>query len=208
MIIFPDPEKANSDGFLCWGGNIEPQTLLSAYSQGIFPWSGANEPITWWSPDPRCILFLEDFSLPRRSRRYLKKIHFQFSVNTCFERVLKACAAPRKEDVGTWLHPQLMSSLSKLNKLGYAFSVETWLNNELVGGLYGLTIGKVFCGESMFHTITEASRAAIQFLVSYLKEKDFLMIDCQQVTPHMLAMGAKPVPRKLFLSYLRQAIFV
>lgn len=204
-LLFPDPEKANSDGFLCWGGDVAPENLLSAYSQGIFPWSGAGEPVTWWSLDPRCVLFLDDFKLPARSARKLRNHPFHITFNTCFKDVLEGCAAPRKDQEGTWLHPELMDSMNALNKMGWAISVEAWQNWQLAGGLYGLGLGKVFCGDSMFHTKPEASRAALAALVEFLKEQGYWFIDCQQSTPHMLAMGAKEIPRREFLKLLAQS---
>lgn len=203
MIIFPDPENASPDGLLCIGGNLTPDTLLTAYSQGIFPLAGPDEPITWWSPDPRCVLFLENFRLSSRTRRYLKTSGFTVTVNSCFTKVLEGCAAPRKVSSSTWLVPELIASMTKLHYAGIAHSVETWLDGELVGGLYGLVMGRVFCGESMFHFKPEASRAALRFLVSLLAGAGFLLIDCQQDTPHMLAMGATLIPRKQFLEYLK-----
>lgn len=203
MIVFPPAENADSDGFLCWGGNLEPSTLLSAYSQGIFPWSGENEPITWWSLDPRLLLFLNDFEISKRSERKIKNSCFNITVNKRFKEVMSGCASPRKGCGQTWLHATLQESLLQLHLNGWAHSVEVWLNHELVGGLYGLAIGRVFCGDSMFHYVPEASRAALCHLVTILKDSGFLFIDCQQVSSHMLAMGAKVVPRKSFLELMR-----
>lgn len=204
-LHFPDPHKADQNGFLCLGGNLAPSTLLSAYSQGIFPWSSANEPITWWSLNPRCVLFLDDFKLPPRSARNLRNKPFDITFNANFEGVLKGCAAPRKGQSGTWLHSELMKSLISLQRSGWAFSVEAWRHWKLAGGLYGLDLGKVFCGDSMFHLEPEASRAALAALVEFLKERNYWFIDCQQVTPHMLAMGARQIPRSEFLALLAQS---
>ncbi len=157
-------------------------------------------------PDPRCVLPLEDFHLPRRSARALRNRPFELRMDTAFSRVIRACAAPRRDSEGTWILPEMIAAYERLHALGYAHSVEAWRDGELLGGLYGVALGRAFFGESMFHRCPEASRAALAGLVAFLRGRDFLLLDCQQATPHMLAMGARDIPRREFLALLRQAV--
>lgn len=199
--IFPDPNEGAADAPLAYGGNFNIDTLLGAYYKGIFPWSG-RQPITWWSPDPRCVLIPARFHISSRSARKIKNMNFTCTINHNFEDVIHMCAATRKFREGTWLSKKMISAYTELHKLGYAMSVETWLDDKLVGGLYGVCLGKAFFGESMFHLVTEASRAALVYLMYNLIKNGFVLIDCQQVTPHMLRMGAEAMPRRRFLSLL------
>lgn len=199
---FPHPELADPDGLLCHGGNLEPEFLIHAYARGIFPWFSEGDPILWWSPDPRWILFPEKFHLPQRSWRKLKKFPFELVFNGDFEEVIGRCAELRRD--GTWITDDMREAYTKLNRLGFAHSMEAWRNGKLVGGLYGVTLGKAFFGESMFHIETEASRAALWGLVNLLRKNDFVFIDCQQESEHMKAMGAEALPRKKFLPLVKQ----
>lgn len=199
---FPDPEKAQPSGLLAYGGDLYPRTLLAAYSQGIFPWYSENDPILWWSPDPRCILFPDEFQIARRSRRKIRNSNFKWSVDLAFAEVLLGCAMPRKDSADTWLIPEMQAAYSEMFELGYAHSFEIWQGERLVGGLYGMALGGVFFAESMFRLESEASRAALVCLVSVMKRLEMFFMDCQISSPHMLAMGALEIPRHIFLKLL------
>jgi len=205
-VIFPNPKNAPASGLLAQGGDLEPETLVSAYGQGIFPWYSEGDPILWWSPDPRCILFPYDFHISSRSLRKIMHSGFEFSMDCAFSDVIKACAAPRRNGNGTWLLPEMRAAYLRLHQLNVAHSVEIWQAGGLVGGVYGVSLGRAFFGESMFRTVSEASRAAICCLVAALKQYGFLFLDCQQASPHMLKMGATETGRKNFLNLLRQAL--
>lgn len=202
---FPNPERAPADGLLAYGGDLEPQTLLAAYSQGIFPWYSEGDPILWWSPDPRCILFLDAFHISARSRRKIRNSGFQYSVDRAFKEVMQSCSQPREEDGGTWLLPEMQTAYGLLHELGFAHSVEIWQSKKLVGGIYGVSLGNAFFGESMFRLVPEASRAALLCLVTLMKQHGFSFLDCQLESPHMLAMGATEIPRKQFLEMVAYA---
>ncbi len=205
---FPDPANAPADAPLCMGGDLGPVRLLAAYSLGIFPWYGPGLPLLWWSPDPRCVLPLEDFHLPRRSARTMRASPFTLTLDAAFGRVISACAAPRSgpEPPGTWITPEMLTAYERLHSYGYAHSVEAWRDGRLVGGLYGVALGRAFFGESMFHTEPEASRAALAGLVALLRRRGATLLDCQQATPHMVRMGAKLLPRNEFLRQLSAAL--
>lgn len=201
---FPVPGLASPEGLLCHGGSLEPDFLLHAYSRGIFPWFSEGDPILWWCPDPRYILLPDNFHLPDRSRRKLKKFPFSLTINMAFENVIDNCAKSRSK--GTWITKEMRDAYVRLHKLGYAWSVEAWLDNKLAGGLYGVALGRAFFGESMFHFVSEASRAALWALVNYTRKKNFLFIDCQQESEHMIRMGSAPVERKEFLKMVKEAV--
>lgn len=205
-LMLPDPGASKSRGLIASGGNLKPQLLLCAYSRGMFPWYSEGQPILWWSPDPRCILLPSQFRLPHRARRKLAQRSFALSINLAFEEVINACRAPRKNQQGTWITEDIRTAYIELNRLGYAHSVEVWKNGDLVGGLYGVSMGRIFFGESMFHLVSEASRAALNALVCFLKALDFLLIDCQDTSPHMLDMGATTISRLEFLFRLQDAL--
>lgn len=202
---FPDPFFGPKDEPVAWGGVLEPHLLLHAYSLGLFPWYNDPTPILWWSPDPRMVLFPDNFHLPRRSARKLASRPFTLTFNQAFDDVIDGCAQERKDGEGTWILPEIRSAYINLHNLGYAHSVEAWRDGELAGGLYGVALEKAFFGESMFHRESEASRAALSGLVSLLRQNDFLFIDCQQETPHMAGMGARPLERADFLKLLGNA---
>ena len=204
-LVFPDPERATPDGIVAYGGDLHPSRLLLAYRSGIFPWYSKGDPILWWSPDPRLIMELEDFRLRRSLKKRLKRFEIRF--DTAFERVMRECAAvPRPGQRGSWILDEVIEAYSELHALGYAHSIEAYLDGELVGGLYGIAIGRVFCGESMFARSSDASKAAFAVLVERLKEWGFDFIDCQVPTAHLKSLGAVEVSRHLFLERLKGAV--
>lgn len=200
-LVFPHPSEADENGIVAFGGDLSPSRLMLAYRNGIFPWYSAGDPILWWSPDPRLILNLEDFKL-RKSLRKRQK-HFEVRFDTAFPEVIRACAAaPRPGQQGTWLQPEMIEAYEALHAMGYAHSVEAWQNGELVGGLYGVAVGAVFCGESMFARLSDASKVAFAALVEHLAERGFEMIDAQVPTEHLKSLGAIEVSREYFLERL------
>ena len=176
--------------------------LLNAYNNGILPWFSPGEPILWWSPDPRGVLFLNDLHISRSLKKNLKKSQFKFSINQAFPDVIQACAAQRAEHEGTWITDEMIYAYIKLNQLGHAYSVEVWQADKLVGGLYGILVGGVFCGESMFHQVTDASKAALCFLVQVCKQSGVELIDCQMQNPHLQTLGISEISRKEFIHLL------
>jgi len=203
MIQFPDPEQANGDGLLAKGGNLVPQTLLSAYRQGIFPWYEANGPLLWWCPDPRMVLFPDHFHCSRRLARRMRQGLYSVSMDTDFSGVMHACA---KREEGTWIHPEMMDAYQQLFDSGYARSVEVRCAGELVGGLYGVLLGRVFFAESMFSRVTDASKIALAYLVQHAQRESWALIDCQFYTGHLASMGAEEIPRTRFLKCLAENI--
>lgn len=204
-IEFPPAWLARSDGLLCVGGDLSPARLLLAYENGIFPWFSENEPILWWSPDPRLVLFPDKINISRSLNRKIKKNLFTVRVNTAFEQTIDACAMPRKDE-GTWLVEDMIEAYTHLHKLGYAHSIETWRQDTLVGGLYGIGMGGAFFGESMFSLESDASKIALVMLAKYLKKNHFDLIDCQVQTPHLMRMGATDIPRNDFLDRLKHSV--
>ena len=206
-LVFPHPDLANEDGLLAVGGDLSVPRLLLAYSNGIFPWYNEGEPILWWSPDPRLVLFPDEFKRHKSLRLLINKNLFRITFNKAFEEVIRQCSlVKRKGQTGSWITKEMQIAYTKLHNIGIAHSVETWENGKLVGGLYGLLIGKVFFGESMFHTVDNASKAAFWHLVEKLKEDDIQLIDAQQDTPHLRSLGARLIPRKEFLKLLKKLI--
>lgn len=205
--IFPDPEDADPDGLLAVGGDLSPQRLLTAYSNGIFPWYAEDSPILWWSTNPRLVIVPDEFHVPRSLRRTLNKGAFSFTMDTQFEAVIRACACcPRPEQDGTWIVDEMVDAYIALHEVGYAHSVETWQDGELVGGLYGVSLGSVFFGESMFYRVPDASKAAFVVFVEQVKQWGFSLIDCQQTTDHLLRFGARELQRFRFLAMLREGM--
>jgi leucyl/phenylalanyl-tRNA--protein transferase len=204
---FPDVDEALAEpnGLLAVGGDLSSQRLLSAYRRGIFPWYGEGQPILWWSPDPRCVLFPEDLKVSRSLRATLRKGRFQVSVDRAFREVMAGCAGPRRGQPGTWVTPELIEAYDRLHRLGYAHSVECWRDGRLVGGLYGVALGRVFFGESMFSREADASKVCLVHLVSHLREQDFRLIDCQVPTPHLESLGAVTIPRTRFIKILEES---
>lgn len=200
-LVFPDPESANEDGIVAYGGDLSPSRLLLAYRSGIFPWYSKHDPILWWSPDPRLILELDDFRLRRSLRKKLKKFEFRF--DTAFEEVILECATiHRPGQHGSWILDEVVEAYSVLYGMGHAHSVEAYQDGKLVGGLYGVVVGKVFCGESMFSKVSDASKAAFAALIAHLKAWGFEFIDAQVPTEHLKSLGAVEVSRKHFLKRL------
>ena len=205
-VVFPDPFDAEPDGLLAVGGDLSAQRLVAAYCIGVFPWYHEESPPLWWSPDPRCILLPEEFHLPRSLARLLRRNIFSFSFDRAFSEVIRACAGPRSSGEETWLTPEMVAAYTNLHNLGLAHSVEAWQDGELAGGLYGVSLGSAFFGESMFFRRPDASKAAFAHLVITLRREGFTLIDCQQVTPNLLRFGAKAVPRFEFMERLNRAL--
>ena len=206
MEDFPDVKYASDQGLLAIGGDLSTQRLLAAYKKGIFPWYNTGEPILWWSPDPRCVLFPDRYKPQRSLKKALKKQRFVFSFDRDFETVISKCAAPRTLDAGTWISKDMRAAYIRLHRLGYAHSVETCINDELVGGLYGIALGRMFFGESMFSQTSNASKGALNFLIAHLTRWDFQLIDCQITSSHLLSLGAVEIARTEFLARLECAL--
>lgn len=200
---FPDPRQADADGLIAMGGDLAPETLLSAYRKGIFPWYEANGPILWWSPDPRMVLFPDEFHCSRRLARRLRQGRFDFSEKRAFGEVVEACA-DRPE--GTWITPEMKQAYQALFEAGFAHSIEVWEGGALAGGVYGVKIGNAYFAESMFHRCTDASKAALFRLCQLARKRGWLFIDCQFYTPHLARLGAREIPRDAFLDLVRRAI--
>ena len=202
-LTFPDPHDANEEGIVAWGGDLNPSRLIRAYQNGIFPWYSPQDPILWWSTNPRLIMELDDFKLRRSLKKKLKKFGYKFDTN--FEEVMRKCASTkRKEQNGTWINEDLIESFNVLHGMGIAHSVESYQDGKLVGGLYGLVIGRVFCGESMFTQVNDASKAAYTILVKHLQVWGYDFIDCQVPTQHLKSLGAKEVSRDYYLERLNK----
>jgi leucyl/phenylalanyl-tRNA--protein transferase len=201
---FPDPTLAlrEPDGLLAAGGDLAPERLLAAYERGIFPWYEEGQPVLWWSPDPRAVLFPGSVHVSRSLRRSLRRAGFTVTWNRVFRRVMAACAEPRDGQAGTWITAAMEQAFAQLHERGWAHSIEIWQGDELAGGLYGLAIGEVFFGESMFSRRTDASKIAMVALDAELQRRGFALIDCQVVSPHLLSMGAVTIPRREFLALL------
>lgn len=198
---FPDPGQADEDGLLAYGGDLGPQTLLLAYYHGIFPWYNEDDrtPILWWSPNPRCVIDPQQFKVSRSLKKTQKSGRFTLTVDQCFSDVMAACAAPRSYANSTWINPTMIRSYSALHERGIAHSIETWNEHgELVGGLYGLNLGQLFFGESMFSTETDASKVAFAFLMRLCAQWRFPIVDCQLPNEHLLSLGAYTIPRQDF----------
>lgn len=205
---FPPVENAlrEPNGLLAVGGDLSPQRLLEAYSKGIFPWFNADEPILWWSPNPRMVLFPEEIKISRSLRKTLKKDHYQIRTDGSFTQVMHACASSRKGQTGTWIHPEMIAAYTALHDMGLAHCVETWMDDELVGGLYGVALGQVFFGESMFSRVSDASKIALVHLAKQLQRWEFGLIDCQVKTGHLTSLGAREIPRSEFSQQLDRLI--
>jgi leucyl/phenylalanyl-tRNA--protein transferase len=206
-LAFPPPEEAGPDGLLAVGGDLSPERLLLAYSEGIFPWYEEGLPILWHSPDPRMVLVPGALRVPRSLRKRLRRPPYRLTLDTAFERVVAACAAvPRPGQSGTWITPEMMQAYATLFELGFAHSVEAWLGDDLVGGLYGVSLGSCFFGESMFALASDASKLGFAKLVEQLGRWDFELIDCQVHTQHLERFGAEQWPRARFLAALSQGL--
>jgi leucyl/phenylalanyl-tRNA--protein transferase len=202
-IKFPPVEDADEDGFLAIGGDLSAARLLEAYRNGIFPWYNEDDPICWWSPDPRCVLFTEKLHVSKSMQKIIKEKQFSFTTNVCFEKVMRSCRAiERKGQNGTWIQEEMIEAYTNLHTLGFAHSAEAWQEDILVGGLYGIKIGKVFFGESMFGTVSNASKFAFIKFVQQLRDEGIQLIDCQQETDHLKSLGAEMIGRSVFIELL------
>lgn len=202
-IWFPPVDKASEDGLLAIGGDLSIERLLLAYKSGIFPWYNEGEPIIWYSPDPRMVLFPNKLKVSKSMRKILDKEVFQVTFNENFEDVIAHCKnVSRGGQNGTWITDEMQRAYTKLNRLGYAKSVEVWQDKKLVGGLYGIDLGTIFCGESMFSKVANSSKVAFIYLVEKLKRENYNIIDCQVYTSHLASLGALEIPRTEFLKYL------
>lgn len=205
--VFPHPSLADPDGLLAIGGDLSVTRLVTAYSRGIFPWYGPGSPILWWSPDPRLVLYPDQVHIPGSLRRVLNSGRFSITADAEFEMVIEYCSAvPRRGWSGTWLVPEMIDAFTRLHKAGLAHSFESWQGSRLVGGIYGVAMGRAFFGESMFYLEPDASKVALVHLMHFLKEQGFHFMDCQQTTRHMLRFGACEVPRGKFLQNLELAV--
>lgn len=205
-LWFPSPHLAlkEPNGLLAFGGDLSPERLLSAYQQGIFPWFNEGEPPLWWSPAPRMVLFPAEVRVSRSLGKRLKRGDFTLTLDQCFDHVIHQCASLRETTTGTWITPEMESAYNQLHQQGYAHSVEAWQDGQLVGGLYGLALGKVFFGESMFSTVSDASKACLVYLAQQLEQQDFKLIDCQVYSDHLASLGAREIARDEFLAYLQE----
>lgn len=205
--IFPAPELAEPDGLLAIGGDLSPVRLLIAYSQGIFPWFSEGDPILWWSPSPRLVLFPEEYHLPKRLRRTIDAGTFAVTADTAFAQVVSGCAsASGRLELGTWITREMHEAYCRLHELGFAHSIECWREGELAGGLYGVCLDRVFFGESMFTRITDASKVALAALVRQARRLGIALIDCQMTTEHLLRFGARELSREQFMAQLDEHI--
>lgn len=205
--VFPSPELAEEDGLLAVGGDLSEERLLRAYSMGIFPWYSEEYPILWWSPDPRLILIPEELKISRSLRKTINKGMFTVTFDTAFAAVIKSCSEVHRESDGsTWLTVEMIKAYTRLHHAGFAHSVESWCEGELAGGLYGVALGGIFFGESMFTRRSDASKVAFVQLVRTLMRWKFRLIDCQVTTEHLMSLGAREIPRSEFMALLREAV--
>ncbi len=205
---FPPIAKAlrSPNGLLCAGADLSPQRLIDAYSRGIFPWYSEGDPILWWSPHPRMVLFPGELKVSRSLRKTVAKEVYETRFDTAFRAVITECAAPRDAQAGTWIVPEMVAAYVRLHELGFAHSVESWRDGNLAGGLYGILLGRVFFGESMFARETDASKVALVKLVERLRELGVEVIDCQQATGHLASLGAREIARRDFAQLLAESI--
>jgi leucyl/phenylalanyl-tRNA--protein transferase len=204
-LWFPPVEEAEEIGLLAIGGDLSPSRLLLAYSLGIFPWYNPGEPILWWSPDPRCVLFPEQVHISKSLAKVLKRKHLQVTFDRDFDAVIAACRQQRCR-AGTWITPEMSRAYTQLHRLGFAHSVECWQAEELVGGLYGISLGGCFFGESMFSRVANSSKVALVCLCRRLQELGVRVIDCQQTSKHLVSLGAREVPRDYFCQLLSEGL--
>ena len=207
-LWFPSPRLALQEprGLLAVGGDLSPQRLLLAYRQGIFPWYSQGEPLLWWAPAPRMVLYPDAIKISRSLGKRLRRQDFALSWNRCFAQVIHACAASWAKQDGTWITPEMQEAYINLHQLGYAHSVEVWQDEQLVGGLYGIALGGVFFGESMFSRVSDASKVALVTLAQHLEQVGFGLIDCQVYSPHLASMGAQEIEREVFLASLQMQV--
>ncbi len=203
-IDFPDIENANEDGVLALGGDLSTERLIHAYKNGIFPWFSEGEPIVWYCPNPRMVLFFEKLKISKSLRKILKDQEFTITFNQNFEEVIYNCKSiQRTDNLGTWITDEMEEAYVNLHKKGKAKSIEVWQDKQLVGGLYGIDLGTIFCGESMFSKVSNASKVAFVYLVEKLKSEDYKLLDCQVYNDHLASLGAEEIPRGQFLNFLK-----
>lgn len=206
-LFFPPVSESNFDGVLAIGGDLSPERLLLAYKSGIFPWFEEDEPITWWSPNPRMVLFLDELIVSKSMRNILNRNSFTITFNQNFREVISNCQKIKRDGQnGTWITNNMIEAYCKLNELGIAKSVEVWQDDELVGGLYGIDLGHVFCGESMFSKVSNASKVAFIHLVNHLKATNYKLLDCQVYNPHLESLGCSEIDREEFIEILNDRI--
>lgn len=206
-IEFPPVHLARADGLLCFGGDLSAKRLICAYENGIFPWFSENEPLLWWSPDPRLVLFPRDLHISRSLKKKIRKKPFRITIDQAFEQTIQACAGARQnQSQETWIVPEMIEAYVNLHQMGLAHSIETWQGSRLVGGLYGVSIGGSFFGESMFSIESDASKIALVSLCGLLQKYRFDLIDCQVTTKHLMGMGAVEIPRSVFTKEIRSSI--
>jgi len=205
---FPPVDLALRDpnGLLAAGGDLSPSRLLDAYGKGIFPWFNEDDPVLWWSPDPRMVLPLDEVRVARSLRRTIKSRRFRVTADRAFTGVMAGCAEPRRDQQGTWITDDMTRAYERLFDLGYAHSVEAWIGDELTGGLYGVALGRMFFGESMFSRVPDASKVALVALVRQVERWGFPCVDCQMATSHLASLGAQEIPRQMFLRYVRRLV--
>lgn len=205
-VGFPPAERAGRDGLLAVGGDLSPRRLLRAYGSGIFPWYGEGEPLLWWSPDPRFVLFPSEFHASGSLEKLLKRRVFSFTFDRAFAEVIDGCARPRPDQEGTWITPAMRDAYLSLHRLGYAHSLEAWKDGELAGGVYGISLGRCFFAESMFHLQDNASKATVAALAAAMARMEFAFIDCQVPTPHLSGWGARSITRRRYLKLVRAGL--
>lgn len=205
-LVFPDPNEADEHGLLAVGGDLRPDRILLAYESGVFPWYSDDQPLLWWSPDPRCVLFTSEVKISKSMRTVLNKGAFEVRVDTAFGEVIRSCQQIDRGGEGTWLNNEMIAAYEALHVLGIAHSVEAWNGEELVGGLYGLSLGAMFFGESMFSKQSNASKVALIALCQGARQWGMELIDCQVDNPHLQSMGARTIPRTEFLEHLHRAL--
>ena len=203
-LYFPPASETSPEGIIAVGGDLSPERLLLAYQNGIFPWYDHDEPKLWWCPEERMVLFFENLRITKSMKKIILRKEFQVTFNTAFRGVISNCQkAPRKDQDGTWISDEIIEAYCKLHELGHAKSIEVWQNNELVGGLYGIDLGHVFCGESMFSKVSNASKVAFIALVNQLKKEDYKLLDCQVYNPHLESLGCREIDRSDFMKILK-----
>ena len=204
-LSFPSPHLSSPEGIVAVGGDLRPERVLLAYKKGIFPWFEKDDFLIWWSPDPRMVLYLDEIKISKSMRLLMKKNKYEITYNRAFSEVVKSCAQVKRfGQSGTWITPGLMNVYNILHEQGHAHSVEIWDGTKLVGGLYGIDIGDIFCGESMFSKASNSSKIALIYLSKELKKNNYKFIDCQVPTAHLASLGAKTISRKDFLKYLEK----
>jgi len=206
-LEFPDPKSSAGDAPIAYGGDLSPSRLMLAYRMGIFPWFNENDPILWWSPDPRMVLFLDEFIVRKSLAKRIRNGGFEIKMNSAFNEVMEKCGSVKREDQqGSWITSTMLEAYSVLHDMGHAHSIETYFNGELVGGLYGVAIGSIFYGESMFSLHNDASKVALAHLVEHLKIHGFELIDCQMNTPHLTTLGAREIGRSEFIDIISDGV--